>query len=163
MTDRFEDLELDDPAVWTDDELLELSQVAHAIREKRIKVKRAEDEVLDLVQAWQEDQGRIPGEPWVQPTGYLDAYLEGAEVTHIGKEWESNLDGNVWEPGDRGWREKAGEGDPVPDFVQPSGYEDAYNIGDQVTWTDGNVYASNIDGNVWSPAAAPNRWDLVDS
>lgn len=44
-------------------------------------------------------------EEWIQPTGSEDAYNTGDKVTHNGKTWESNCDGNVWEPGVYGWDE----------------------------------------------------------
>lgn len=42
-----------------------------------------------------------PGEEWpewIQPTGAHDAYAKDAKVSHNGKHWTSNVDGNVWEP-----------------------------------------------------------------
>ncbi len=42
---------------------------------------------------------------WVQPIGAHDAYGEGAKVSHGGKRWVSDVDGNVWEPGVYGWTE----------------------------------------------------------
>lgn len=48
-------------------------------------------------------EGDIP--EWVQPTGAQDAYAKGDRVMHNGKEWESEVDGNVWEPGVYGWAE----------------------------------------------------------
>lgn len=36
---------------------------------------------------------------WIQPTGAHDAYAAGAKVTHGANNWESLIDGNVWEPG----------------------------------------------------------------
>ena len=42
---------------------------------------------------------------WVQPIGAHDAYTQGATVSHNGKNWISDIDGNVWEPGVYGWRE----------------------------------------------------------
>lgn len=36
---------------------------------------------------------------WVQPTGAQDAYAKGDKVSHSGKHWISEVDGNVWEPG----------------------------------------------------------------
>ena len=42
---------------------------------------------------------------WVQPTGSHDAYNKGDKVAHNGKHWESDYDGNVWEPGVFGWTE----------------------------------------------------------
>ena len=42
---------------------------------------------------------------WRQPLGSEDAYPAGAKVSHNGKHWISDLDGNVWEPGTYGWSE----------------------------------------------------------
>lgn len=42
---------------------------------------------------------------WVQPTGAQDAYAKGDKVSHNGKRWTSDVDGNVWEPGVYGWSE----------------------------------------------------------
>lgn len=42
---------------------------------------------------------------WVQPTGAHDAYNKGDKVSHNGKHWQSNVDGNVWEPSVYGWDE----------------------------------------------------------
>lgn len=49
-----------------------------------------------------------PGEEWpewVQPQGYHDTYGAGDKVSHNGKHWISDVDGNVWEPGVYGWTE----------------------------------------------------------
>ena len=35
---------------------------------------------------------------WVQPNGAHDAYNVGDRVAHNGSTWESDVDGNVWEP-----------------------------------------------------------------
>lgn len=40
---------------------------------------------------------------WVQPTGAHDAYGQDDRVSHAGKMWVSNVNGNVWEPGVYGW------------------------------------------------------------
>lgn len=45
-----------------------------------------------------------------------------------------------------------------PQWVQPTGAQDAYNIGDKVTF-EGVHYVSLIDGNVWSPADNPSGWE----
>ena len=42
---------------------------------------------------------------WRQPTGAHDAYSKGDKVSHNGKHWQSDVDGNVWEPGVYGWSE----------------------------------------------------------
>lgn len=48
-------------------------------------------------------------------------------------------------------------------WVQPTGAQDAYNIGDQVhfpTITD-PVYESLINANTWSPTDYPAGWQLI--
>lgn len=42
---------------------------------------------------------------WLQPTGAQNAYAKDAKVSHNGKHWISDVDGNVWEPGVYGWSE----------------------------------------------------------
>lgn len=49
--------------------------------------------------------------------------------------------------------------DGYPEWVQPLGASDAYSKGDIVSY-DGSLYRSVIDGNVWSPEAYPNGWEL---
>lgn len=48
----------------------------------------------------------------------------------------------------------------IPEWVQPTGAHDAYNIGDRVVF-NGAVYESLIDGNVWSPEIRPEDWKLI--
>ena len=58
------------------------------------------------------------------------------------------------------WTKVAKDGE-IPDWVQPTGAQDAYNTGDKVRY-EGKVYESTIDGNVWSPADYPQGWKLVE-
>lgn len=48
--------------------------------------------------------------------------------------------------------------DEWPEWVQPTGAQDAYNTGDKVTY-EGRHYISLIDANIWSPAAYPAGWE----
>ena len=41
---------------------------------------------------------------WEQPES-TNPYMKGDKVTHNGKTWVSDIDGNVWEPGVYGWSE----------------------------------------------------------
>lgn len=41
---------------------------------------------------------------WEQPDS-TNPYMKGDKVKHNGKTWESDIDGNVWEPGVYGWHE----------------------------------------------------------
>lgn len=56
--------------------------------------------VADPAEEWPE---------WSQPVGAHDAYNAGDKVSHAGKHWTSDADGNVWEPGVYGWTEAAEE------------------------------------------------------
>ena len=110
-----------------------------------------------LIGEYQDARGRTDGEPWQQPTSALDAYRNGAVVTHNGKEWESLTPANVWAPGVSGWREKVEEGAGPAEWVQSTGAHDSYKKGDRVRFA-GKNYESLMDGNVWSPAAYPAGW-----
>lgn len=50
------------------------------------------------------------------------------------------------------------EGYPI--WSQPTGGHDAYNAGDIVDY-NGTLYKSLIDGNVYSPEAYPQGWEVV--
>ena len=50
------------------------------------------------------DETVIP--EWEQPDS-TNAYTKGDKVTHNGKTWVSDVDGNVWEPGVYGWIEQS--------------------------------------------------------
>lgn len=41
---------------------------------------------------------------WEQPDS-TNPYMKGDKVRYNGKTWESDIDGNVWEPGVYGWHE----------------------------------------------------------
>ena len=43
-------------------------------------------------------------------------------------------------------------------WVAPTGAHDCYNNGEFMVWTDGAIYQSLIDGNVYSPEAYPAGW-----
>ena len=48
--------------------------------------------------------------------------------------------------------------DEWPEWVQPTGAQDAYNKGDKVTYK-GDHYISLIDANTWSPEEYPAGWE----
>lgn len=51
-------------------------------------------------------------------------------------------------------------GSGYPEWVQPTGAPDAYQIGDRVTFNDKN-YESKINANVWSPLVYPVSWKEI--
>ena len=70
-----------------------------------------------------------------------------------------------WEPGEGTeslYTKITKGGDGVDVWQQPTGAHDAYSIGDRVHYPDGSgpIYVSTIDGNVWSPDAYPQGWEL---
>jgi hypothetical protein len=120
----------------------------------------ADPVVVALVRAFASDQDPDHAKPWVQPTGAHDAYLPGAIVAHGGASWRNDLAVmNVWEPGTQGagWTNLTppapGE---IPEWVQPTGAHDAYNVGDRVRY-QGQVWVSTVAGNVWAPGTF--GWD----
>ena len=48
----------------------------------------------------------------------------------------------------------------IPEWVQPTGSHDAYNVGDKVIY-EGQVYECIIDDNTWSPTGYPQGWKAV--
>lgn len=100
---------------------------------------------------------------WAQPSGVHDAYNTGDIVNYNGTLYKSLIDGNVWAPDvyPAGWEEYQ-EPNPgpteYPEWVQPTGSQDAYSIGDIVSY-NGKLYRSLIDGNTWSPDAYPQGWE----
>ena len=112
---------------------------------------------------------------WIVPTGAHDMYKKG--------EWMIWTDGSLYEclsdttysPVDyaAAWQKDGGSTEPtepepnppaetIPDFVQPTGAHDAYNIGDKVKF-EGKIYESLINGNTYSPTAYPLGWKEVEA
>lgn len=85
---------------------------------------------------------------WSDPTFWFEnPVMTGDQREHGGKTWESLVDYNVWEP-PVGWREVVSEG--YPNWVQPTGAHDAYDLGDRVTH-NGSDWESDYAANVWEP------------
>lgn len=85
----------------------------------------------------------------------------GQRYQHIGKLWrvvQTHTTQADWEPQNTPalWIEVSL--DEWPEWVKPTGAQDAYNQGDKVTF-EGQHYISLIDGNVWSPTEAPSTWN----
>ena len=52
--------------------------------------------------------------------------------------------------------------DVVLEWVQPTGAQDAYNIGDQVWFgVETDVYESTVDANVFAPLVVAGQWQLI--
>jgi len=58
------------------------------------------------------------------------------------------------------WKTVGGGPGDIPQWVQPTGAQDAYNIGDQVIF-ENSVWESVINANVWSPTVYPAGWNKL--
>ena len=61
---------------------------------------------------------------------------------------------------ENGQEEPTGPVEEYPQFTQPTGAHDAYNIGDKITY-NAKKYICKMDGCVWSPDAYPAGWEEV--
>ena len=126
-------------------------------------LERNAPDLTETIAAKLTSQDNTSPKPWKQPEGAHDAYLPGAIVTDGvgGEEYRNDLSvPNVWGLSTHGWVLVNQPTGPQP-WVQPTGAHDAYNIGDQILWTDDLVYASTIDANTYSPATYPAGWQVV--
>ena len=72
----------------------------------------------------------------------------------------SNLENRVNTLENIGGTEEPGEEEEYPEFIQPTGAHNAYNIGDKVFYNR-KKYICKIDGCVWSPDVYPSAWEEV--
>ena len=147
----------------TDAELDEMRRAIGSEIRRRARMGASPERLDQTVREYQEEVGIKDGDDWVNPATALTRPMKGAKRTHKGKLWRSTIDHNVFEPGVSGWKLEA-ETDPetgetiYPPFNRPSGAHDAYEAGDRITWTDGEVYEAKRDGVEWDPGNAPGDW-----
>ena len=85
----------------------------------------------------------------------VQAYADAQNLTVL-QAWRALAPEGVQVPDDP-------EPEPIPDapeYVQPTGAHDAYQVGDRVTF-QGRVYEAVINAVVWSPLAYPQAWKEV--
>ena len=46
-------------------------------------------------------------------------------------------------------------------YAAPTGAHDAYQGGEYMVWTDGQIYRCNTDNTVWGPDTLPDVWEVV--
>ena len=144
-----------DLASMSDDELLQLVESARTETIRRETLRTIPSQVAELVVKYQSSLGRADGDAWVQPAESLEAYLDGATVTHKSKVWRSLVASNIWEPGVACWREVPGEGKTVT-WVQPLTQFDSFPKGFKVEH-EGKIWVSQTDFNVWEPGIS--QWE----
>ena len=69
----------------------------------------------------------------------------------------ATLESGGTEPEEPEVPEEPTEQEEWPQYVQPTGAHDAYNIGDKITY-NGVHYICSMDGCVWSPDVYPDGW-----
>ena len=116
-------------------------------------------------------KSRETAREFVQPTGSHDIYKAGEWMIFTAKYYRCKQDtahspadyAAAWENlgTDGAETESPGAEETIPDFVQPTGAHDAYNTGDKVK-SDGKVYESTMDNNVYSPSAYPAGWKEIE-
>lgn len=95
------------------------------------------------------------------------AYEANERISYNGKLYrcvQGHTSQDGWEPDKTPalWTEVAKPGE-IPVWKQPTGAQDAYNIGDKVHYpdADGPVYISTVDANTWAPDVY--GWEIVAS
>lgn len=156
-----------DLAEFSYEDLVVLIHTANEEKRRRDIISSAEIRAEEIVEEYSRAVGRKDGDVWTPPIGAHDSFRMGARVFHNGVYWISTIPNNVWEPGVSGWVGEAVEDEDTgkatyPKYRQPTGANDAYKVGDRITWTDGKVYESNRDGNVWDPDTLPSGWNVVE-
>lgn len=63
--------------------------------------------------------------------------------------------------GETGGDEPEEPAEEWPEYIQPTGAHDAYQVGDKITW-NGKHYICQLAGCVWNPDAYPAGWQLVE-
>ena len=89
------------------------------------------------------------------------AYAAGDRVQHDGTLYkciQAHISQSDWMPSATPALWKTVSVDEYPEWVQPTGAHDAYNIGDKVTY-NGQHYVCTSDGNVYAPDVY--GWDLI--
>ena len=103
--------------------------------------------VIDLYPAWRAGQVYAAGERY-RHNGILYRCVQ-AHTSQAG--WTPEAVPALW---------ALTSVDEWPQWVQPTGAHDAYNIGDKVTFA-GKKYVCKINGNTWSPTAYPAGWEAA--
>lgn len=95
---------------------------------------------------------------WVQPTAPDEdgawPYNAGSVVFDEGRIWVSTINANVHRPGVSGWRHLPTTPGVPPDWVQPSGSHDPWQVGEHVMHAGKRwvcVQGDAQGNNVWEP------------
>lgn len=155
-----------DVTALSDTDLAALRDQVLAETERRAHLANIPATVDALATQYLIADGATPGAAWRQPTGAHDAYPAGWRVRFGGKDWESLIGGNVWQPGDAGdpqsyrwWKDLT----PVEPPAGPAAWDGnahPYIVGDVVTYGDATYTCRQAHTSQpgWTPAAVPALW-----
>ena len=140
----------------TDAQVNELLAAAYAESQRRAALRAAPALIEQAAAEWREAAGRQDGDPYVEPTGYHNAYSFDALVTYEGKSYKATRDGAVGIPGQSPdwWQVSI---DQPAAWVQPhAGTE--YPVGAEGTHKGRLWRNDHTAPNGWEPGAVGSRW-----
>ena len=133
--------------------LLELARKLRPYIEKAAISLTDEDalEAVNLFPNWQEDTAYM-----VDQRVRYNNILYKCLTAHVSQSsWMPDVSPSLWA------RVLIPDENVIPEWEQPDS-TNAYKIGDKVMF-EGQVYESVINNNIWSPAAYPAGWQLVNT
>ena len=104
------------------------------------------DELIDLAR-----QNAIPDNSYAENTKQIELLWKEIESIKSRLNTLENDSGTVEPPTE----------EEYPEYKQPTGAHDAYNVGDKITF-EGKKYECLINGCVWNPNDYPQGWKLVE-
>lgn len=131
---------------------------------RRVTIDNAPDQIREISQQVVAALGIADGDPWDAKMRTRGGYPKGRIVTHEGFRYRSEIDNNVWEPGEgpQTWRwwsnldDQPGEGE-----WDPNGHD--YQTGDEFTYNDVRyrVVQAHRSQPGWTPDAVPALYTPV--
>lgn len=141
-----------------DDQLAQTVQAGTAELARRATLREAERTTDDMALSYLQAAGRVQGDPFEAPTGFIGAYPRGWRVTHDGKAFEATAPGvTTAPPGDGCWAEVDPASDIIP-FWDPGAYDQ-----DALVRDAGQVWRALADGTDGPrPSEFPGGWSVTD-
>lgn len=133
---------------------------------RRVTLDNAAARIREINQDVLNAAGLKAGDPWDSKMRTRGGYAKGWTVTHQGVRFESLIDNNVWEPGDktdpqsyRWWKNL----DATPAPGAWDGNDVAYKVGDVVTFGGSSYRAlqAHLSQPGWTPTAAASLWEKL--
>ena len=141
-----------------------ITEVPEGILEPDVTIEEARDVLAGMVLEGDLEPGELEAlldvyPAWTEDTEYTIGELckHNAELYKVNQTHTSQA---IYPPGSEGVSALYSRVVPdsvIPEWVQPQGAHNAYNMGDLVTF-NGEVYESTINANTWSPADYPAGW-----